>query len=121
MLFKLLLMRLLLRAKRVSQYLTLLCQIVMITLDILVGGHDSHDSHDSDDGNMEMEQEDFVEGFNDPGVNELDLMLREIDEDYDDDDEERELEEEDVTKMFKCSKCGNSFITTCHSLRTQYM
>ena len=69
MLFKLLLMRLLLRAKRVSQYLTFLCQIVMITLDILVGGHDS------EGGNMEIAQEDFVEEFDDPGVRELDLII----------------------------------------------
>ena len=71
----------------------------MITLDILVGGHDS------EGGNMEIAQEDFVEEFDDPGVRELDLIINELEESV------PKSSEEDDTKMFKCSKCGNSFIT----------
>ena len=65
----------------------------MITLNILVDGHDS---------------EGFLEEFDDPGVRELDLIINELEESV------PKSSEEDDTKMFKCSKCGNSFITLAY-------
>ena len=91
---KLLLLRLVLRVKKTSQYLSLMCQIVLITLNVLVDGHDS------ENGNVEMVQENYVEEFDEP-----------CDDTEIDDGPVVKSSEMHHRKNFKCSQCGKTFLT----------